>query len=97
MGALDPLPKFLKLGQAVFALVAGDDGGIDRADRSADDPVRLDRGFVQRLVNTDLIGAERAAALQDGHDPAVLVAYLVYGLERRPRLACAHDFSPSFA
>ncbi len=50
---------------------AGDDGGVDRADRGADHPVGLDPGLVQRLIDADLIGAERAAALQHQHLLAV--------------------------
>jgi hypothetical protein len=50
--------------------VAGDQAGIDGADRGADDPVRLDAGLVQRLIDAGLIGPERAAALQHEHDLA---------------------------
>ena len=45
-------------------------GGVDGADRGADDPVGLDAGFVQRLVDAGLVGAQRAAALQHQHDLA---------------------------
>ena len=48
-------------------LVAGDQAGVDRADRGADHPVWLDAGFMQRLIDADLIGAERAATLQHQH------------------------------
>ena len=44
--------------------------GVDRADRRADHPVGLDARLVQRLVHADLVGAERAAALQHQHDLA---------------------------
>ena len=55
--------------------VAGDEAGVDGADRGADDPVRLDAGLVQRLVDAGLVGAERAAALEHEHDlPVVLGA-----------------------
>jgi len=50
---------------AVLRLVAGDQAGIDGADGGADHPVRPDTRFVQRLVHAGLVGAERAAALQD--------------------------------
>jgi hypothetical protein len=50
--------------------IAGDEAGVDGADRSADDPVRLDAGFVQRLIDAGLLGPERAAALQHEHDLA---------------------------
>ena len=65
--ALDPLPKGLQAGEAFGHWVAGDDGGIDAADRSADHPIRLDAGFMQRRVDATLIGAERAAALKHQH------------------------------
>ena len=55
---------------------------IDGADRGADQPVRLDAGIVQRLIDAALIGAERAAALQHEHDlPVIVVADLVGGFE----------------
>ena len=41
--------------------------GVDRADRSADHPIGLDAGLVKRLIDADLIGAERAAALKHQH------------------------------
>jgi hypothetical protein len=34
--------------------IAGNETCIDGADRRADDPVRLDSGFVQRLIDTGL-------------------------------------------
>ena len=51
---------------------ACDDGGVDRAYRRPDQPVRLDAGFVQSLVHAGLVGAERAAALEDQDDLAEL-------------------------
>ena len=66
----DPAPEFVEFCQPVFRFVAGDQRGVDRADRGADDPVGLDAGFVQRLIDADLIGAERAAALQHQDDLA---------------------------
>ena len=55
-------------GSRLSGVVAGDEAGVDGADRGADDPVRLDAGLVQRLVDTRLIGAERTAALKNEHD-----------------------------
>ena len=64
-------------------MVAGDDARIDGADRRADQPVGLDAGIVQRLIDAALIGAERAAALQHEHDlPVIGVADFVGGFER---------------
>jgi hypothetical protein len=48
--------------------IAGDDGRVDGPDRYAGDPVRMDAGFAQRLINTGLIGTERTAALQHQGD-----------------------------
>ena len=58
--------------EPVLRLVAGDDGGVDRADRRSDQPVGLDPGLVQRLVDAGLIGSERPAALEDEDDLAEL-------------------------
>jgi hypothetical protein len=69
---LDPAPEFLQLRESVLWLVAGDDGGVDRADRRSDQPVGLDPGLVQGLVDAGLVGAERAAALEDEDDLAEL-------------------------
>src|SRR5690349_10441787 len=62
---LDRRPEGLQLGDPVLRLIAGDEAGIDRTDRGADDPVGLDAGLMQRLVDAGLVGAERSAALQD--------------------------------
>src|SRR5262245_18667483 len=51
----------------MFGLVAGDQDRIDGADRGADDPVRFDLGLMQRLVDASLVGAKRAATLEDQH------------------------------
>jgi hypothetical protein len=57
-------PKFPELIKAPVGRIARDDAGIDGADRRTNDPVRLDFGFVQGLVDAALIGAKRAATLQ---------------------------------
>ena len=62
--ALDPRPQFAQPIEPLTDLVAGDDGAVDRADRRADDPIRLDPGFVHGLIDAALVGAERAAALE---------------------------------
>ena len=54
-------------GDALIGLVAGDDRGIDRANRDAGDPFRLEPCVAQRLKGAGLVGAERAAALQHQH------------------------------
>ena len=48
--------------------VAGDDGTIDGADRDAGDPVGMDVGFRQRLVDASLVCPQRTAALQKQGD-----------------------------
>ena len=62
------IPKRLKRGHALARCIAGDQAGVDGADRSADDPVRLDAGLVERLVDPRLIGAEGAPTLEDEHN-----------------------------
>ena len=61
----DARPEVAQLVDPLAGLAAGDQRGVDRADRGADDPVGRDAGLVQRLIDADLIGAERAAALED--------------------------------
>ena len=57
-------PKFPQPIDAGIRRVTRDDGGIDRADRYAGDPVGMDIGFRKRLVDASLICAESTAALQ---------------------------------
>jgi hypothetical protein len=63
-------------------MVPGDDRGIDAADRNAGDGIGLQSGLVQCLIDTGLIGAQRAAALQDQGD--VVAAVRVPGPVDRP-------------
>jgi hypothetical protein len=58
---------------AIVGLVAGDQAGIDGADRGADDPIGLDPRFMQRLIVARLVSAERAAALKDENDLPLLL------------------------
>ena len=67
-GGGDLLPKGAKLPDAVRGRIAGDDRGIDRADRDAGDPVDVDPLVGESLDDAALIGTERAAALQDEDD-----------------------------
>src|SRR6516165_8628098 len=64
---LHAIPKLGKLIKSLPRFVAGDNGAVDRTDRGADDPVGLDSGFVERLINATLICAERAPALKHQH------------------------------
>jgi hypothetical protein len=58
-------PELLEPLNAIVGLVAGNQAGIDGADRGADDPIRPDSRFVLSLIDTRLVRAERAAALKD--------------------------------
>jgi hypothetical protein len=44
--------------------IANYDRSIDRTYRNAGNPIGTDASFVKRLINTRLIGAKRATALQ---------------------------------
>src|SRR6516165_7118533 len=68
MPALNSLPEIRQSLQSLLWRIAGDQPGIDSANGCPNDPVGLDAGLVQCLVDTDLIRAERAAPLQDEHD-----------------------------
>ena len=61
---LDLAPERLQARHAPLGRVAGDQRRIDRVDRRTDHPIGPDAGFVQRLIHTLLVGAERAAALR---------------------------------
>src|SRR5439155_2758391 len=61
------LPEFLETPDPFFARIAGDDCGVDGADRDAGNPLRLEIEVTQCLIGAGLIGAERAAALQNKH------------------------------
>src|SRR6266567_2411481 len=63
----DHLPEFLETLDPLFTRIAGDDRGVDGADRDAGDPFRLEIEVTQGLIGAGLIGAERAAALQNKH------------------------------
>ena len=65
----DHIPEGLQLAQTVLGWIAGDDRRIDRTDGDARHPVGLDPGLMHRLIDAGLIGAERAAALQDKCNP----------------------------
>jgi len=67
---LHPFPELAQACDPVLDLVAGDQARVDGTDRGADDPVRLDAGLMQGLVDAGLIGAERAATLEHQHDLA---------------------------
>jgi hypothetical protein len=64
----NPFPEFPKLRNSILAAIARDQTGIDCADRSPDDPVRLDICFVQGLINARLVRPKRATPLKYQHD-----------------------------
>src|SRR6516162_193732 len=68
--AFHPPPELFQPVQAVSRLVAGNEAGVNRADRSPDDPVGLDARLMERLIDAGLIGAKGAAALKDENDLA---------------------------
>ena len=73
---LHAAPEFLETREPVAGLAARDQAGVDGADRSADHPVGLDAGLVQRLVDADLVGTQRPATLEDQHALAETARHL---------------------
>ncbi len=73
-----PLPELLERRQTVVRLVAGDQAGVDRTDRGADDPVWLDAALVQRLVDACLKCAESTTSLKDQHNLPWLARQMIY-------------------
>jgi hypothetical protein len=63
----DQAPQLLKPSQALRRRGAGEDGAVDGTDGDTGEPVRLEAVFGQGLVSADVVGAERAAALQGEH------------------------------
>ena len=60
----DEFPELAQLGDACLSRIAGDDGGVDRPDRDARDPIGVEVGLGQGFVDARLVGAESAATLQ---------------------------------
>ena len=93
---LDSAPELVQCLEAAVGGVAGNQCAVDRADRCADHPIRLDACLMQRLVDADLVGAQRAATLHDqnhlagqGWGVACAVGALLLLLDR-----CCHDHVP---
>jgi hypothetical protein len=61
-------PELLKFDEPIVKSVAGDEAGVDGANRGPNDPVRLHPGLVQRLIHTHLVRAKRPAGLEDEND-----------------------------
>src|SRR5262245_14660265 len=64
----DRLPKFAQRVDPLLRRIAGDDRRIDGADRNSCNPIGMQIVLCQRLINTGLISAERAAALKQQRD-----------------------------
>jgi hypothetical protein len=62
-------PELAQPINADLGRVPGDQGGVDRTDRHAGDPIGMDGCLRERFVNSGLIGPERATALQHQSDP----------------------------
>src|SRR5258707_614851 len=63
----NPLPELPELRNSVVAAIARDQTGIDCADRSPDNPVRLDIRFIQSLIDARLVRSKRATTLKHQH------------------------------
>jgi hypothetical protein len=55
------VPKFTQRVNATLWWIAGDDRRIDGADRDSGNPIGMQVGLGQRLINARLIGAKCAA------------------------------------
>src|SRR6478609_4986779 len=60
----DGLPKLSQFFDAALPWVPGDQRCIYCPDRNASNPIRIEVSFGKSLIDTSLIGAERAASLQ---------------------------------
>src|SRR5258706_2621737 len=63
----NPLPELPELRNSIVAAIARDQTGIDCADRSPDNPVRLDIRFIQSLIDARLVRSKRATTLKHQH------------------------------
>ena len=64
----DALPEPAQFFDARFRRIPGNDRAVDGTDRDASNPIGINASPSQRFVNSGLIGAERAAALQHQRD-----------------------------
>src|SRR5882724_2631320 len=61
----DGFPERAQPLDALFWRIAGNKRRVDRTDRDAGHPIRMQIRLSQRLIDAGLVGAERTAALQD--------------------------------
>jgi len=71
----DPLPECSQARNALFRRVAGDDRRVDRPDRDASDPVRVQIRLGQGLIDPALIRAQSTAALEHQREALELRAF----------------------
>ena len=64
VGLADHFPEGLQLVEPFLRPVAGDEGRIHGADRYTGDPVAADAGAMHAFIDSRLVGAKGAAALQ---------------------------------
>jgi hypothetical protein len=88
------VPELAQPVDPVLGRVAGDQRGIDGADRDAGDPVRLQLGLAERGIHAGLVGTERPAALQH-QGLAGLAHVFAAGRERVEGLGMPHGISSS--
>jgi hypothetical protein len=63
MPSRDRVPKFAQRVHPLLRRIAGDDRRVNGADRDPGNPIGMQIGLGQRLINARLISPERAAAL----------------------------------
>ena len=67
------MPELFQLVEAILGLIAGNESGINGADRRANNPIGLDSGLMQRLLDADLISAESPTSLKNKNDLSVFI------------------------
>ena len=82
---LDLLPELGEARQAIVRFIAGDQAGIDGADRGADDPIRLDTRIGKGL-NTPTMYPQHIANTRSA-EPALFPFSLQYFLVHSYRLS----------
>ena len=60
----DAFPEFLQFVDTRLRRVSGNESSVDRPDGDSRNPIRVEIGLSQRLVDSRLVGTERTPALQ---------------------------------